>query len=223
MLEDIIQNPELFHYNSYEQYYQAKLQKDITLKISNSNNEADYFWRGIHKIDSLGRKEVEVFFDSDKAGEISKKQIDNFQSIISKLKPLISKLESDSSEYLRNDIPLAKILTHLDFRLKGGNQIEVELWTSFDNEHPLIDNEIYHLNLGKIEDWKDIDEKRALEMITEIIENLDNDSILKYNSDALEKRYAKTTGWLIDRIFHNDVLNPEEILTELKKDDRIIL
>lgn len=223
MLDDIIQNPELFHYNSYEQYYKAKLQKEITFKIPNSNNETDYFWRGTHKIDFLERKELEVFFHSDKAGVISKKQIDEFLDIFPKLKTLVSKLESDSTEYLRTNLPLTKILTNLSLTLKEGNQIKVELWTSFDSEHPLLDNEIYDLNLSEVIHWKDIDEKRALEMIKDIIENSDNDSILKYNSDALEKRYSKTKGWLIDKIFFMDEVNPEKILKELKKDDRIFL
>ena len=49
-------------------------------------------------------------------------------------------------------------------------------------------------------DWANIDEVKAIELLNEIKENIGDDSILGRNSEALEKRYNKTSGtylWLL--------------------------
>lgn len=86
-----------------------------------------------------------------------------------------------------------------------------------------LDELVELLLIPSIENWHDIDDNRAIFLITEIINNIGNDSILERNSDALEKRYSKPSGSLLDWIFYDDVIEPEIILERLKKDDVIFL
>jgi hypothetical protein len=86
-----------------------------------------------------------------------------------------------------------------------------------------LDDFVKKLLIEPISDWKDIDDKRAIELINEIKTNRTDDSIVIRNSDALEKRYGKTTGTVRIKIFHEDITEPFKLLDELKKETRIFL
>jgi hypothetical protein len=86
-----------------------------------------------------------------------------------------------------------------------------------------LDDFVKKLLVEPISDWKDIDDQRAIELINEIKTNITDDSIVIRNSDALEKRYRKTTGTVKAKIFHEDITDPFKLLNELKKETRIFL
>lgn len=86
-----------------------------------------------------------------------------------------------------------------------------------------LDDFVRKISIEPINDWQTIDDAKAIILINEILDSLGNDAILKRNSDALEKRFAKTTGSISSMIFNNDISDSVEILKELKKDTRIIL
>lgn len=91
-------------------------------------------------------------------------------------------------------------------------------WRSTD-----IDSFVKRLTSLEISDWKSIDDERALELITEILMNITDDSILTRNMDALEKRYSKSTGKISDWIFYKNITDPIEILQLLKQNTSIAL
>lgn len=74
-----------------------------------------------------------------------------------------------------------------------------------------------------IADWASIDDARAVLLIKEILANITNDNIVDRNSDALEKRYRKPTGFISDLIFYKDPIDEQAILALLKKDTTIYL
>ena len=74
-----------------------------------------------------------------------------------------------------------------------------------------------------IYNWKQIDDKKALVLIKEIIVNLDNEEIIERNSEGLEKKYGKTKGTISDLIFIEDITDPNQILSSLKKQNIIYL
>ncbi|KXX71170.1 hypothetical protein [Flammeovirga sp. SJP92] len=79
------------------------------------------------------------------------------------------------------------------------------------------------LTIESIVDWQEIDDKRAIDLINEILESTDDDAVLHRNFEALEKRYSKPTGTLSDWIFHDDITEANELLLLLKKNTTIIL
>lgn len=79
------------------------------------------------------------------------------------------------------------------------------------------------LALAEITDWETIDDGRALELIQEILADVTNEPILMRNAEALEKRYRKSSGTVMDYIFQDDISNSTEILSLLTKDTTINL
>jgi hypothetical protein len=77
--------------------------------------------------------------------------------------------------------------------------------------------------IESITDWASIDDDRAVLLIKEISANITNDNIVDRNSDALEKRYRKSTGFISDLIFYKDLTDEQVILALLKKDTTIYL
>lgn len=144
-----IENLEFFHSDVYRNYYKNRLGKDIVIKIPNKHLEEAYFWRGEYQLNIFERDLVEVFIYSDKSKNISSEQkllLNNFKL---KLPNFISKLKADLrshslEEINGEDLSDKELITTIFFRLINLNQIEVELWASFDNEHPIIDNIIYN-------------------------------------------------------------------------------
>jgi hypothetical protein len=56
---------------------------------------------------------------------------------------------------------------------------------------------IEKLLVEHILDWQSIDDKRAIELITEIQKNISKEGLVMRNSTALERRYSKSTGTVI--------------------------
>ena len=71
--------------------------------------------------------------------------------------------------------------------------------------------------------WETIDDDKALLLIEEILDNTTNDVIINRNSDALEKKYIKATGFISELIMLSDITDRFEILAQLKKDTTIYL
>lgn len=90
-------------------------------------------------------------------------------------------------------------------------------------ESQSLDDFVNEMVQPVIENWKDIDDEEALNLINEIYDNLTNNSIVMKNSSALEKHFSKPTGTITDMIFYEDIDKPEELLKRLKIDTRIIL
>lgn len=93
-----------------------------------------------------------------------------------------------------------------------------EYWASED-----LDMFVKKLLTEPITNWNEIDDKKAIELINEIVINVTDDSIIQRNSTALEKRYGKPTGTVVSKIFHQNINDPKKLLDELKKDTRILL
>lgn len=75
-----------------------------------------------------------------------------------------------------------------------------------------------------IEDWQDIDDSKALLLIKEIFEKITQSGIISRNAEALEKRYNKPEGFVMELIFAASGLeNENEILQQLKKENTIYL
>ncbi|TSE03826.1 hypothetical protein [Aquimarina algiphila] len=91
-------------------------------------------------------------------------------------------------------------------------------WRSFS-----LEEFVKLLATEAILDWEEINDDRAILLITEILENIGDDSILEKNTTALEKKYSKPKGTVTDWIFQDDINNPKELLQLLKKDNTILL
>lgn len=75
------------------------------------------------------------------------------------------------------------------------------------------------LTIAPIADWADIDDARAISLISEI---LSDPCVVDRNCEALGQRFRKTVEQVIDWVFQCD-LTAEEVLAELKKDTVIYL
>jgi hypothetical protein len=64
-----------------------------------------------------------------------------------------------------------------------------------------LDAFVKELATEPISDWSTIDDDRALNLIEEIFEHISDDSIFNMNSEALEKRYGKATGYIQIKYF----------------------
>jgi hypothetical protein len=130
-----------------------------------------------------------------------------------KLRKIIADFERRGSEG-HVAIDLIKNLT--------GKTIDIgylsEYWASES-----LDMFVEKLLVEHIQDWQSIDDKKAIELITEIQENVSNEGLVIRNSTALERRYSKSTGTVIDIIFNRGGQNPKLILEELKTNTRIFL
>lgn len=81
---------------------------------------------------------------------------------------------------------------------------------------------ISSLSYNEYKDWVNINEDKVIELLNEIRENIGDDSILNRNSEALERRYKKPSGTVVDFLFQSDYKN-KEILRRLKIDTTTIL
>jgi hypothetical protein len=86
-----------------------------------------------------------------------------------------------------------------------------------------LDDFCENLLTEPIADWAGIDDERALTLIKEILAGVTKNNIFIRNSEALEKRYRKKTGFISDLIFWKDVIDKQEILKLLKNDSTIYL
>lgn len=78
------------------------------------------------------------------------------------------------------------------------------------------------LAMEEIADWEQIDDNRALELIKEIFNDLNNDPVIYRNAEALEKRFNKPEGRITGLIFEQNITDPEAVLSELKKNTTIL-
>ncbi|NNK18984.1 MAG: hypothetical protein HKP49_07500 [Maribacter sp.] len=74
------------------------------------------------------------------------------------------------------------------------------------------------LAMPEIENWSEIDEARALLLIAEILNCNGDAALINRNAGALEKRYKKSSGTVIDLIYNSGLHYEQEILAALKND-----
>ncbi len=86
-----------------------------------------------------------------------------------------------------------------------------------------IDDFITKILIHPIKDWNLIDDKRALLLINEMIENISENSVFDRNAEALEKRYSKYNGALSNWIFQENITDSLSLLQKLKDDNVIRL
>jgi len=86
-----------------------------------------------------------------------------------------------------------------------------------------LDEFVRRLCQPPIEDWREINDARAIGLIEQIRQDVADDAVFERNAEALEKRYRKPGGTVSDLIFGRHSLTPREILAELKKDTVIYL
>lgn len=131
----------------------------------------------------------------------------------SKIRELITDFESGmiSCDYALSEIN------------KYSNQrVDIDWLYSYQSSIDL-DMFIRILTIEPIVDWQDIDDKRAIELLEEIMSNLGDDALLQRDFEALEKRYSKPTGRISNWIFHEDINDTTELLKLLKTDTSIAL
>lgn len=87
-----------------------------------------------------------------------------------------------------------------------------EYWSSES-----LDTFVEKLLIEHITDWHAINDERAIALIDEIKNNVCNEVVISRNSAALEKRYGKPSGTVIEKIFCNDMKDSKELLEELKR------
>jgi hypothetical protein len=96
---------------------------------------------------------------------------------------------------------------------------ELISYTSYTDQDAFIEQ----ITKKTIENWQEIDDKKAILLIEEMLQNLADIAIIGRNSEALEKRYGKPTGKVSDYIFYEAIITSQDILMELKKDTKIYL
>lgn len=128
-----------------------------------------------------------------------------------KIRELITDFESGkiSSDYALSEIN------------KYSNQsVDIDWLYSYQSSIDL-DMFIRILTIEPIVDWQDIDDKRAIILLEEIMSNLGDDALLQRDFEALEKRYSKPTGRISNWIFHEDINDTTELLKLLKTNTSI--
>jgi 16S rRNA G1207 methylase RsmC len=73
-----------------------------------------------------------------------------------------------------------------------------------------------------LDNWQETDDVRAAELIREALLE-PGGAIFLRNGEALEKRFGKSEGFLIDLVFHEDISDPDQILAKMKEDTIIRL
>ncbi|MDV7141019.1 hypothetical protein R3X28_19205 [Maribacter sp. TH_r10] len=79
------------------------------------------------------------------------------------------------------------------------------------------------LAMPELGDWSKIDDKRALKLIVEMIEKVNDTALMLRNATALERRYKKSSGSVMELVFNQGIESEHEILSMLKKDTTIRL
>jgi len=118
------------------------------------------------------------------------------------------KISSDSALSEINE--LANVDLDLSWLYSYNSSIDLEMFVRILTIEPIVD-------------WKEIDDKRAIEIINETLGSIGDDAILQRNFEALEKKYSKPTGALSGWIFQNDIMDSNKLLQLLKKNTSIAL
>ncbi|MCK0157915.1 hypothetical protein MWU65_12030 [Cellulophaga sp. F20128] len=134
--------------------------------------------------------------------------------------------------YLENFEPIKKIILDLEngkldvatalFQIKKLSDKEIteyDLCNYWRSEG--LDEFVRTLAMPELENWNKIDDERALELIKEMIEKISDTALMVRNSTALEKRFKKSSGTVMELVFQTGM--EIEILSELKKDTTIRL
>ena len=77
--------------------------------------------------------------------------------------------------------------------------------------------------MPELMDWNKINDEIALNLIKEMIEKINDTALILRNATALEKRFKKSSGTVMELVFQNGMESESEILTELKRDTVIKL
>lgn len=96
-------------------------------------------------------------------------------------------------------------------------------WLNSYHSSLSLDDFVKLLTIESISDWELINDNRALVLLNEAIESIDNEALLNRNFEALEKRYSKPEGSIFDWVFQDGIMNSKELLNRLKKNTMIIL
>ena len=136
------------------------------------------------------------------------------------MKNKYDKLESIILNYENDKINIEEALSLINkITSKEVKQDDiVEYWA-----YTTLKDLIQTLLIEPILDWKYIEDDKAIHMIKEILKNISNSIILERNSEALEKRYKKPSGTIIELIFSKGLDNSEKILEKLKENSIIHL
>ncbi|MCV9930214.1 hypothetical protein OIU83_21325 [Flavobacterium sp. LS1R49] len=131
----------------------------------------------------------------------------------------LNELKTLIENYEERKIGLSEIISLIkDLTQKDVTQYDLDNYSASQD----LESFCKVLLIESIKDWENIDDKMALILINEIVNNEIDDSVILRNSKALEKRYGKPQGTIYSMIFY-DGLDDDEILIELKKDTIIRL
>ena len=129
------------------------------------------------------------------------------------LKKIIENFENDNIDFesAKKEIELITNKEINEYTLRNYYS-----WTNLENFCDLLAEK-------PIENWREINDEIAKKLISELLTEDLPENIFDKNTEALEKRYGKPTGFLHNLIFWNENLNEILILQELKKDKKIYL
>tara|TARA_R110002049_G_scaffold307912_1_gene510127 strand:+ start:66 stop:479 length:414 start_codon:yes stop_codon:yes gene_type:complete len=136
--------------------------------------------------------------------------------------------------YLENFEPIKKIILEFEDGKLDIESALVQIKKLSDKEITEYDLENYwrsegldefarNIAMPELEEWNEIDDKRALELIKEMIEKINDTALILRNATALEKRFRKSSGTVMELVFQKGIESENKILTELKKDTVIKL
>ncbi|WP_146088862.1 hypothetical protein [Neolewinella xylanilytica] len=117
-------------------------------------------------------------------------------------------------DYLNDQISAEHTLRQI-MDLTGKHISEYELnnyWRSED-----LESFIDRLALQSL-DPKTIDDDRAIELLQSILDNLGDHALLIRNSEALEIKYRKPSGTVVNLIFYKEIEDVSSLLLALKID-----
>ena len=116
---------------------------------------------------------------------------------------------------------------NLDDSLNKINEISTTEVNAYDLENywraESVEDFVKTISIELIKNPQNISDQQAIELIQEILDNIIETSLIHRNSLALEKRFKKTSGTVVNYIFHEDITDPKKILTKLKEDTVIYL
>ncbi len=137
------------------------------------------------------------------------KYLENFEPI----KKIILDLENEKIDVKSAIIQIKKISN------KEITEYELANYWRSDGLNEFVRNTA----MPELESWNEIDDKRALQLIKEMIEKINDTALILRNATALEKRFRKSSGTVMELVFQKGIESENKILTELKKDTVIKL
>ncbi|NRB81816.1 MAG: hypothetical protein HRU38_24675 [Saccharospirillaceae bacterium] len=77
------------------------------------------------------------------------------------------------------------------------------------------------ISIELVKNPQSITDDQALKLIQEILDNIIENALIHRNSIALETRFSKPSGTVVNYIFQEDITDSHEILVKLKTDSVI--